>query len=72
MFDIRGNKYRMITRILYAKHKVFVLKVVTYAEYDENKWKEECGCFEPPPKKKTAQKTVKKTKSLRGRRRRKQ
>jgi len=49
VFNIGGNKYRLITRILYPSQKVFVLKVMTHEEYDENKWKEECGCFEPPP-----------------------
>ncbi len=51
VFNIGGNKYRLITRILYRSQKVFILKVMTHAEYDANKWKEECGCFEPPPPK---------------------
>ena len=57
VFNIGGNKYRLISRIRYASQKVFVLKVMTHGEYDEDKWKDECGCFEPPPplkKKKTA------------------
>lgn len=52
IFNIGGNKYRLVTRPLYASQKVFVLKVMTHAEYDKNKWREECGCFAPPPKKK--------------------
>ncbi len=52
VFNIGGNKYRLITRILYPSQKVFILKVMTHAEYDEDKWKEECGCFESPPKSK--------------------
>ena len=53
VFNIGGNKYRLITRIRYATRKVFVLKVMTHREYDEDAWKGECGCFElpPPPKK---------------------
>jgi hypothetical protein len=39
----------MITRIRYATQKVFVLKVMTHREYDEDRWKDECRCFEPPP-----------------------
>ena len=50
VFNIGGNKYRLVARILYPSQKVFVLKVMTHHEYDENKWKEECGCFAPPPK----------------------
>jgi mRNA interferase HigB len=49
VFNIAGNKYRLITRIRYASQKVFVLKVMTHGEYDQDKWKHECGCFEPPP-----------------------
>ncbi len=50
VFNIGGNKYRLITRILYPSQKVFILKVMTHEEYDEDKWKSDCGCFEPPPK----------------------
>ena len=49
VFNIGGNKYRLITRIRYATRKVFVLKVMTHSEYDLDRWKGECGCFEPPP-----------------------
>lgn len=49
VFNIGGNKYRLVTRILYPSQKVFVLKVMTHKEYDEDKWKEECGCYSPPP-----------------------
>ena len=49
VFNVGGNKYRLITRVLYRSQKVFVLKVMTHAEYDDEKWIEECGCFAPPP-----------------------
>jgi mRNA interferase HigB len=52
VFNIGGKKYRLITRILYAKHRVYILRVMTHAEYDEDKWKEECHCFEPTQGKK--------------------
>lgn len=51
VFNIGGNKYRLITRVLYPSHKVFILKVMTHKEYDHDPWKEECGCFNTPPKK---------------------
>jgi mRNA interferase HigB len=51
VFNAGGNKYRLVTRILYPSQKVFILQVMTHAEYDQGKWKEECGCFEPPPSK---------------------
>lgn len=49
VFNIGGNKYRLITRVLYMSQKVFVLKVLTHEEYDEDKWKGQCECFAPPP-----------------------
>jgi mRNA interferase HigB len=60
VFNIGGNKYRLISRIRHAAQKVFLLKVMTHSEYDEDKWKGECGCFEPPqPAKKTKTSTTK-------------
>lgn len=50
VFNIGGNKYRLVTRILYVSQKVFVLKVMTHAEYDLDEWKRDCGCFQPPTK----------------------
>ena len=50
VFNIGGNKFRLITRILYASQKVFILKVMTHQEYDENNRQVECGCFVSPPK----------------------
>lgn len=51
VFNIGGNKYRLVTRILFPGQKVFILKVMTHAEYDEDTWKDDCGCFQPPPPK---------------------
>ena len=56
VFNIGGNKYRLVTRILYPSQKVFILKVLTHKEYDEDKWKEECGCFAKPPSKPASKK----------------
>lgn len=39
VFNIGGNKYRLITRVEYRWQKVFVRAVLTHAEYDKDKWK---------------------------------
>src|SRR5687767_10250066 len=44
VFNIGGNKYRLVTRVLYSSQKVLVLKVMTYQEYDDDTWLTECGC----------------------------
>jgi mRNA interferase HigB len=49
VFNIGGNKYRLVARILYVSQKVFVLKVMTHAEYKLDKWKNDYGCFAPRP-----------------------
>jgi mRNA interferase HigB len=39
VFDIGGNKYRLIAVIHFNRGKLFVRHVLTHAEYDEGKWK---------------------------------
>jgi mRNA interferase HigB len=45
VFNIGGNKYRLAMRILYPSQKVFVLRVMTHEEYDEDKatWRSSSG-----------------------------
>jgi len=40
VFNIRGNKYRLIARVVYRSQTVFVVGVLTHEEYDLGKWKE--------------------------------
>lgn len=40
VFNIGGNKYRLIARIVYRSQTVFVIRVMTHKEYDLGKWKE--------------------------------
>ena len=39
VFNIGGNKYRLIAAIHYNRHKVYVRNVLTHEEYDRGKWK---------------------------------
>ncbi len=39
VFNIGGNKYRLIAALHYNTGKVFVRQVLTHAEYDRNQWK---------------------------------
>jgi mRNA interferase HigB len=41
IFDIGGNKFRLIAFVSYAKSKVYVLRVLTHKEYDSNRWRKE-------------------------------
>lgn len=50
VFNVAGNHYRVIARVFFNSHKVYVLRVMAHAEYDRIDWSAECRCFEPPPK----------------------
>jgi len=40
VFNVGGNKHRMATAIHYNTGKVFVLELMTHAEYSKNQWKD--------------------------------
>jgi mRNA interferase HigB len=39
VFNIAGNKYRLITAVHFNRRKVYVRHVLTHAEYDQGAWK---------------------------------
>ena len=39
VFDIGGNKYRLVASIHYNRKKVYIRNVLTHVEYDTGKWK---------------------------------
>lgn len=43
IFDLGGNKFRLVAFISYAKGKVYLLREMTHKEYDKanQRWKEE-------------------------------
>ena len=41
VFNIGGNKYRLITFIDYKYKKIFIRNILTHAEYDEDVWKKD-------------------------------
>jgi mRNA interferase HigB len=41
MFNIGGNKFRLITIIEFKLGIIFIKHVLTHEEYDEDKWKNE-------------------------------
>ena len=40
VFNIAGNKYRLITLIVYTNSTVRVVEVMTHAEYSKDAWKQ--------------------------------
>ena len=41
VFNVSGNKYRLITAIHYNRETVYAMMVLTHAEYDRQKWKDQ-------------------------------
>ncbi len=42
VFNVGGNKFRVITWINYEFHNVYIRNVLTHREYDQDKWKTDC------------------------------
>ncbi len=43
IFDAGGNKYRIIAKIEYQKHIVFIRYVLTHSKYNTKKWQSDCN-----------------------------
>lgn len=39
VFNIGGNKYRLVASIYFNRNKLYIRSVMTHAEYDKGKWK---------------------------------
>ncbi len=40
VFNIRGNRYRLIAAIHYNTQRVYVLRLLTHAQYSKDLWKD--------------------------------
>jgi mRNA interferase HigB len=39
VFNIRGNNYRLISRVVYRSQTVFIVAIMTHEEYEMGNWK---------------------------------
>jgi mRNA interferase HigB len=39
VFNIGGNKYRLIASIHFNRQKIYIRHILTHSEYDKNQWK---------------------------------
>ncbi|MBZ5723998.1 MAG: type II toxin-antitoxin system HigB family toxin [Acidobacteriia bacterium] len=42
VFNIHGNRYRLIARINYQHRTLYIRGIYSHAEYDEGGWKDGC------------------------------
>lgn len=40
VFDVGGNKVRLIAAVHYNSKKIYIRAVLTHSEYDKSKWRE--------------------------------
>jgi mRNA interferase HigB len=40
VFNVGGNKVRLIAAVHYNRRRIYVRSILTHAEYDENRWRE--------------------------------
>jgi mRNA interferase HigB len=40
VFNIRGNRYRLVTAIHYNRQIIYTLRLMTHAEYSKHRWKD--------------------------------
>jgi mRNA interferase HigB len=39
IFNIRGNNYRLIVRMVFRYKRIYVKELLTHAEYNKGRWK---------------------------------
>ena len=39
VFNISGNKYRLIAAVHFNRKKIYIRNILTHSEYDRNKWR---------------------------------
>ena len=44
VFNIGGNKCRLISYIRFTAKKVYILHILSHADYDKEGWKDDCDC----------------------------
>lgn len=42
VFNVGGNNYRVIAHLNYRRNEMFIRFVLSHAEYDKDKWKDDC------------------------------
>lgn len=42
IFDVGGNKYRVVAKVAYGIKVVFIRFVLTHSEYDKKRWQVDC------------------------------
>jgi len=43
VFNIKGNSYRLVVKIAYSKHLIFIRFVLTHAEYSKGVYEDDCN-----------------------------
>ncbi|HEY6330865.1 MAG TPA: type II toxin-antitoxin system HigB family toxin [Blastocatellia bacterium] len=44
VFNIGGNKYRLVVKIEYEFRAIFVKRIMTHSDYSRGGWQDVCNC----------------------------
>jgi len=44
VFNIGGNKFRLITKVAFRHRIVYTRFILSHKEYDKGRWKDDCNC----------------------------
>ena len=44
IFNIKGNSYRLVSKIYYPSQVLLIRFVLTHVEYDKGSWEDDCEC----------------------------
>lgn len=39
VFNIKGNRYRLVVDLVYRTQRIYIKYILTHAEYDKDEWK---------------------------------
>jgi mRNA interferase HigB len=42
VFNIGGNKFRLVVKIQYKTGRIYIIHIMTHDEYDKGTWKKDC------------------------------
>jgi mRNA interferase HigB len=44
VFNIGGNRFRLIAKVAFRRRIVYIRFILSHKEYDRGRWKDDCNC----------------------------
>ena len=43
VFNIKGNDYRLVTKVYYRAQRIYIRVILTHSDYDKGAWRSDCN-----------------------------